>query len=37
LVGVELLDTHHGTFLNAVLFTARGDYGVHCCNSEGGQ
>jgi hypothetical protein len=23
--------------LNAVLFTARGDYGVHCCNSEGGQ
>src|SRR5271167_3944115 len=37
LVGVEFLDTHHGTLLNAVLFTARGDYGVHCWNSEGGQ
>src|SRR5580698_8696058 len=35
LVGVELLDTHHGTFLDAVLFTARGDHGIHCCNSAG--
>src|ERR1700678_1061254 len=34
LVCVELLDTHHGTFLNAVLFTARGNHGIHCCNSE---
>src|SRR5258706_8081719 len=37
LVCVELLDTHHGTFLDAVLFTARGDHGIHCCNSEDGQ
>src|ERR1700731_3900294 len=29
LVCVELLDTHHGTFLNAVLFTARGNHGIH--------
>src|SRR5271170_6727439 len=34
LVCVELLDTHHGTFLNAVLFTARGDHGIHFWNSE---
>src|SRR5271156_3666190 len=36
LVCVELPDTHHGTFLNAVLFTARGDHGIHCWNSESG-
>src|SRR5450631_4149278 len=36
LVCVELLDTHHGTFLDAVLFTARGYHGIHCCNSEDG-
>src|ERR1700732_3478301 len=36
LVCVELLDTHHGTFLNAVLFTARGNHGIHCWNSESG-
>ena len=29
LVCVELLDTHHGTFLDAVLFTARGNHGIH--------
>src|SRR5258708_16528696 len=34
LVRIELLDTHHGTFLDAVLFTARGYHGIHCCNSE---
>src|ERR1700676_2588769 len=37
LVCVELLDTHHGTFLDAVLFTARGYHGIHCCNSEDGR
>src|ERR1700749_1981124 len=37
LVCVELLDTHHSTFLNAVLFTARGDHGIHNCNSEAGR
>src|ERR1700722_11712862 len=36
LVCVELLDTHHGTFLNAVLFTARGNHGIHFWNSENG-
>src|SRR5450631_2437358 len=36
LVCVELLDTHHGTFLDAVLFTARGDHGIHFWNSESG-
>ena len=34
LVCIELLDTHHGTFLNAVLFTARGNHGIHVWNSE---
>jgi hypothetical protein len=29
LVRIELLDTHHSTFLDAVLFTARGDHGIH--------
>src|SRR5271165_4533391 len=29
LVCVELLDTHHSTFLDAVLFTARGNHGIH--------
>ena len=29
LVRVELLDAHHGTFLDAVLFTARGNHGIH--------
>src|SRR5208283_3410429 len=29
LVCVELLDTHHGTFLYAVLLTARGNHGIH--------
>src|ERR1700723_1148558 len=37
LVRIELLDTHHGTFLDAVLFTARGYHGIHCCNSEDGR
>src|ERR1700689_748183 len=37
LVCVELLDTHHSTFLDAVLFTARGNHGIHCCNSEDGR
>ncbi len=36
LVCVELLDTHHSTFLNAVLFTARGNHGIHFWNSESG-
>ena len=36
LVCVELLDTHHGTFLNAVLFTARGNHGIHISHSESG-
>src|SRR5580692_11701099 len=36
LICVELLDTHHGTFLNAVLFTARGNHGIHCWDSESG-
>src|ERR1700687_3028602 len=36
LVCVELLDTHHGTLLNAVLFTARGDHGIHFWDSENG-
>ena len=36
LVCVELLDTHHGTFLNAVLFTARGNHGIHFWDSESG-
>src|SRR6202166_2077508 len=36
LVRVELLDAHHGTFLNAVLFTARGNHGIHFWNSENG-
>src|ERR1700722_1514576 len=36
LVCVELLDTHHGTFLDAVLFTARGNHGIHFWNSESG-
>src|ERR1700692_2477638 len=29
LVRIELLDTHHSTFLAAVLFTARGNHGIH--------
>src|SRR6202045_5520452 len=29
LVCVELFDAHHRTFLNAVLFTARGNHGIH--------
>src|ERR1700733_9554054 len=36
LVCVELLNTHHGTLLNAVLFTARGNHGIHLGNSESG-
>src|ERR1700689_1353541 len=36
LICVEFLDTHDGTFLNAVLFTARGNHGIHCWNSESG-
>src|SRR5882757_659304 len=36
LVCVELLDTHHSTFLNAVLFTARGNHGIHFWDSESG-
>src|SRR5258708_39101681 len=36
LVSVELLDAHHGTFLNAVLLTARGNHGIHCWDSESG-
>src|SRR5216683_3510340 len=35
-VCVELLDAHHGTFLNAVLFTARGNHGIHFWDSESG-
>src|SRR5450631_2787291 len=29
LIRVEFLDTHHSTFLDAVLFTARGNHGIH--------
>src|SRR5882757_1560650 len=29
LIRIELLDTHHSTFLDAVLFTARGNHGIH--------
>src|ERR1700732_931752 len=29
LIRIELLNTHHSTFLDAVLFTARGDHGIH--------
>src|SRR3984885_13407186 len=36
LVCVELLNTHHGTFLNAVLFPARGNHGIHFWDSESG-
>jgi octaprenyl-diphosphate synthase len=31
LIRIELLDTHYGTFLDAVLFTARGNHGIHYC------
>src|SRR5258708_12426597 len=34
LAPIALLDTHHGTFLDAVLFTARGYHCIHCCNSD---
>jgi octaprenyl-diphosphate synthase len=34
LIRIELLDTHHSTFLDAVLFTARGNHGIHGSNSS---
>src|SRR5882757_1327329 len=37
LVRIELLDTHHSTFLDAVLFTARGNHGIHGSKLQLGQ
>src|SRR5277367_5544683 len=36
LVCLELLDAHDGTFLDAVLFTARGNHGIHFVDSGSG-
>src|SRR5271166_954732 len=35
-LGIELFNAHDGTFLNAVLFTARGNHGIHRFNSSWG-
>jgi octaprenyl-diphosphate synthase len=34
LIRIEFLDTNYSTFLDAVLFTARGDHGIHGFNSS---